>query len=329
MDKILAFVDLLGFSKMVESDYGRARIVLNDFYNICFSIIKRDQRVNGSLFSDSLLAHSSDYASLVNCITEIYRQCLARNEHYQNTDKFFLLPRGAISIGYVNIEERVTSPNLTKDFIVSPALVHSAKLEQSVKGSRLLVAVKSGNDDQEKSLVWNREIKTILYENSSFEFWKNYTYSDSLWFLDLKKSTEQQQQEVLDLIRVSIKLVENNSKNEKALEQHVNTLRIGLLSYTKFLESSSDAILAEVIKKFSADKYWIVWLTVFELITNCKDPFLFSSSPKVVAFYKKCSLKPGWVKVLEEINKPGQKYLLQSFQRFLDELAIRTTKGVR
>src|SRR5258706_8704964 len=124
MDRILAFVDLLGFSKMVESNYGEARTVLNDFYNICFSVIKRDATVNGSLFSDSLLAHSSNNASLVNCITEIYRKCLAKNEHYTNTDKFFLLPRGAISIGYVNIEERQTSPNLTKDFIVSPALVH-------------------------------------------------------------------------------------------------------------------------------------------------------------------------------------------------------------
>jgi hypothetical protein len=326
MDRILAFVDLLGFSKMVESDYKEARIVLNDFYNICFSVIKRDEIVNGSLFSDSLLAHSSDYSALVNCMTEIYRKCLLKNETYRKTDKFFLLPRGAISVGYVDIEERQTSPNLTKDFIVSPALVHSAKIEQSIKGSRLLVAVENDNSNQVRDLVFNKKMKTILYENSSLEFWKNYKYNDALWFLDLNKRNEQQRSEVEKLIRISIKLVVANSRNEKVIDQHVNTLRIGLLSYTKFLDSGRDTLLKDIIGKFNADKYWLIWLTVFEVVTNCVDSFLFTSSPMIISFYRKCSLKPGWIEVLKEINKPGQEYLLRSFNRFLDELAIHQAK---
>ncbi len=40
MEKILAFVDLLGFSQMVNADENKARVILNDFYNISFSEIK-------------------------------------------------------------------------------------------------------------------------------------------------------------------------------------------------------------------------------------------------------------------------------------------------
>ena len=120
MNKIIAYIDLLGFSKMVETDYNKAREILNDFYNISFKIIKRDKKVKGSLFSDNLLAFSDDYPALINCVTEIYRECLKKNATYNKGTDFFLLPRGAISVGYLNIEERQTSLNLTKDFIISP-----------------------------------------------------------------------------------------------------------------------------------------------------------------------------------------------------------------
>ena len=59
MEKILAFVDLLGFSQMVNTDEKKARVVLNDFYNIAFKEIKIRPSVNGHLFSDSLLAYSN------------------------------------------------------------------------------------------------------------------------------------------------------------------------------------------------------------------------------------------------------------------------------
>src|SRR5687767_2340628 len=112
MERILAFVDLLGFSTMVRNDPQRAREILNDFYNICFRVIKEDTRVNGSLFSDSLLAHSTDYTALLNCMCKIYRECLNANANYTDTSNFFLLPRGAVSIGYVDIEERLEAPNI-------------------------------------------------------------------------------------------------------------------------------------------------------------------------------------------------------------------------
>lgn len=44
MEKILAFIDLLGFSQMVDSDEDKARVILNDFYNIAFKEIKKNRR---------------------------------------------------------------------------------------------------------------------------------------------------------------------------------------------------------------------------------------------------------------------------------------------
>lgn len=324
MNKILAFIDLLGFSNMIQKDHNTAREILNDFYNISFGIIKENPNVTGSLFSDSLLAHSEDYPSLINCITEIYRKCLLKNNSYTYSNDFFLLPRGAISVGLLNIEDRQTSPNLTKDFIISPALVHSAKLEGTIKGSRLLIAINQNDDHQIRDLQWNGSIKSILYENSSFEFWKNYIYTDSLWFLDLNKSTEEQEAEVISLINTSMKLVKANAKKTNVVDQHINTLRIGLLSYTKFLRKEEDKILMKVIKDFDNDQYWLLWLTIIELIMNSPDNWRYVPKKYVVDFYKNASLKTGWIKVLEEINQPKQKYLKGSFKAFLNEMDIRT-----
>lgn len=324
MNRILAFIDLLGFSKMVETDYEKAREVLNDFYNISFKIIKEDQLVQGSLFSDSLLCYSDDYPALINCVVEIYRECLKKNATDNNGSDFFLLPRGAVSIGYLDIEARHTSPNLTKDFIISPALVHSAKLEQNIKGSRLLIAVNKQDNQQVINLQWNNNIKSILYENSTFEFWKNYIYADALWFLDLKKTDDKQKEEVVKLIDIAIKLVKDNSKKPKVIDQHINTLRIGLLSYTKFLGRERDEVLTKIISEFKTDQYWLIWLTVIEIIMNSQTEWKYTALDSVVNFYKKSSLKLGWAKLIEEINKPGHEYLRKSFELFLDEMNIKT-----
>lgn len=324
MNKILAFIDLLGFSKMVETDYDKVREILNDFYNISFRIIKRDKKVKGSLFSDSLLAYSDNYPALINCVTEIYRECLKKNASYNYGNDFFLLPRGAISVGYLNIEDRQTSPNLTKDFIISPALVHSAKLEGKIKGSRLLIAVKSDDENQVRNIEWNNQVKSVLYDNSSFEFWKGYIYKDALWFLDLKKEGDKQKVELIKLIEIAIQLVKDNAKKKGIIDQHINTLRIGLLSYTKFLGRENDEVLKKIIREFEADQYWLLWLTVIEIIMNSQTEWKYTAVSHIINFYKKSSLKIGWIKVLEEINKPGQEYLKKSFELFLNEMHITT-----
>lgn len=317
----LAFIDLLGFGQMVGSNPSRSKEILNDFYNITFRIIKGRDEVQGHLFSDSLLAYSRNPAVLVNVIAEIYRECLKKNDTYNfNLSNHFLLPRGGISCGMVDIQNRIEAPNLSKNFIVSPALVHSAKIESQIKGARLLIADPETNNNQ--VFNWNSNIKSILYENSTFTFWSNFKYFDALWFLDLNKENDEQKNEVADLINISIKLAKSNSSNKRAIEQHLQTLRIGLLSYCKFLTPNSNPILERIIVEFEDDKYWLIWLTLFEVIMQSPDSWAFPSKSEMIEFYKKVSLKSSWANVIKEINKPKNEYQKTLLNTFIEELSI-------
>jgi len=260
---------------MVSKSQTQSRQILSDFYNITFGIIKNDPSIKGNLFSDSLLAHSSNPANLVNAITQIYRKCLSKNEEYNQDEMstFFLLPRGGISFGHIDIQERTESPNLSKNFIISPALVHSAKIESKIKGSRLLIADESLDNNQ--VFYWNNDIKSIMYENKTFEFLAGSRYYDSLWFLDLSKNRLEQKTEVESLIRISIALISANQRNKKALEQHLQTLRIGLLSYSKFLSPNENPLIEEITEQFQDDKYWTLWITLIEMIMNSPDNWAF------------------------------------------------------
>jgi len=322
MEKILAFIDLLGFSQMVNENETKARIILNDFYNIAFKEIKKTPNVTGHLFSDSLLAYSDSKESLINCLAQIYQKCLLKNDSYDELSKFFLLPRGAMSVGIVNVEERQTAPNLTKDFIVSQALVHSAKLESQIKGSRLLVAVK--NDQQEQmQLDWNRNIRYGLYQDDAFTFLENYKYKDVLWFSSFDDG-KSERDKLINLIDIAIKLVKGNARNEKVLLQHIWTLRIGLLSYAKYLGQENDPVLNSIIREFKADQYWLLWMTLIEIIVTSTNEWKYAASKKIVDFYKKTSLKKGWSNLINELNKPGEQYALKCFEKFLNEMSIQT-----
>lgn len=322
MEKILAFVDLLGFSQMVNTDENKARVILNDFYNISFSEIKSRPSVNGHLFSDSLLAYSDSREDLINCLAAIYQKCLIKNDSYNELSKFFLLPRGAMSVGIVNVEDRQTAPNLTKDFIVSQALVHSAKLESQIKGSRLLVAVKN-DEQQQMQLDWNRNIRYGLYQDDALTFLENYKYKDVLWFSSFDDGRDQRDN-LINLIDISIKLVKDNARNEKVLLQHIWTLRIGLLSYAKYLGQESDPVLNRIIREFKADQYWLLWMTLIEMIVTSTNEWKYASSKKMIDFYKKTSLKKGWANLIEELNKPGEQYALKCFEKFIEEMSIQT-----
>ena len=307
---------------MVNTNEDKARIILNDFYNIAFKEIKKLPSVNGHLFSDSLLAYSNSREDLINCLATIYQKCLLKNDSYSELSKFFLLPRGAMSVGIVNVEDRQTAPNLTKDFIISQALVHSAKLESQIKGSRLLVAVKN-EQQQQMQLDWNRNIRYDLYQDDALAFLENYKYKDVLWFSSSEDGNNQRDN-LINLIDISIKLVKENSRNEKVLLQHIWTLRIGLLSYSKYLGEENDPVLNRIIRDFKADQYWLLWMTIIEMIVNSTTEWKYATSKKIVDFYKKTSLKRGWSNLIEELNKPGEQYALKCFEKFLDEMSIQT-----
>ncbi|MBL4715004.1 MAG: hypothetical protein JKX95_00075 [Bacteroidia bacterium] len=323
MEKLLTFIDLLGFSQMVNENENKARRILNDFYKIAYTEIKRLPNVKGHLFSDSLLAYSDSKESLINCLAAIYQKCLKKNSSYTELSKFFLLPRGAMSVGIINVEERQTAPNLTKDFIISPALVHSAKLESKIKGSRLLVAVKNVNDEQ-MQLDWNRNIRYPLYQDDAFTFLDNYKYKDVLWFSSFDDGRDEKEA-LIDLIDVAIKLVKANSRNEKVILQHIWTLRIGLLSYSKYLGLEPDPIIDRILKEFKADQYWLVWMTLIEMIVTSVNEWKYAAIKRIIEWYKKTSLKLGWSSLIEELNKPGEQYALHCFQKFINEMSITTT----
>jgi hypothetical protein len=325
MEKGLAFIDLLGFSSMVKKNYNRARDVLDDFYNISFKIIKAKPILSGHLFSDSLLVYSDDKAILVNEICAIYRECLKKNKDYQGRNDFFLFPRGGISVGIVNIEERREAPNLKKDFIVSPALVHSTEMEKNIKGCRLLIAVKTGSE-QAMEIEWNDSIRSILY-NQDFCFWDRYRYKDALWFADLSKTNEERKKEVEKLIDIAIALMKDNSDNASFLDHHTDTLRIGLLSYSHLFQATmSSDLLNRLFREFTEDKYWKIWLSIFEMAMQSADSWAVAGTGRFVDFYKKVCLSKGWVSLLEEINKPNNSYLKDVIENFIKELSINVVE---
>lgn len=322
MEQAVALIDLLGFSEMVKANPTSATNVLNDFYNICFNEIKGMPSVKGHLFSDSLLCYSGNKAALLNSMTSIYRKCLAKNENYRMGSKFFLLPRGGISVGIVNIEERTEPPNLTKNFIVSPALVHSATMEREILGSRLLVAVR--NDyPEENEILWNNRVKTILYLDEAYDFWEKYVYSDALWFADLALDPNLQRREIRKLLEITTKLVKENSSNPKFLAHHIETLRIGLLSYSRFFEGAGrDNLIESLIEDFSGNKYWKIWISMIEMAMQSPDNWAVPAREDVVTFYKKVGLSKGWVNVLREINHPKRSHLKKLFYQFVNEMKI-------
>lgn len=317
--KALAFLDLLGFSNMVRNDYSRAKNVLDDFFNIAYQIIHKNPEISGTLFSDSLIAHSNDKSLMLDTISQLYRKCLRMNARYTDRDRYFLLPRGGISIGLVSIEPRTVAPNIKNEFIVSPALVHSVKMESGVKGSRLLVAVNLDNGEGAE-FTWNHGTRTILYNDDSIEFWSRYQYKDALWFSDLSKEEHEQKREIEELIDIAIKLVIDNNAIYDHMLQHIGTLRIGLLSYSKFFEATKPSeLFSDILHIFREDKYWLIWVALIEMAMQSKDSWAVSSIPVLHDFLKKVSLSPGWIEVLKEINKSRNKYIKGLFEQLFNQ----------
>jgi hypothetical protein len=315
MNKILAFVDLLGFTKMIEKDHVKSKELLHDFYTIVFNSLENNEAIKGNISSDCVMIYSDHYSELINCVTNIYRLCFKFNKNSQDPD-FYLLPRGAVSVGYMDIGDRDTSLHLTKDFMIGPALVHSSKLEQQIKGSRLLVAINSDDENQVKDLKLNPNLTSPLYENCTFKFWDNYSYFDALWFLDLSKNETDQKTEVTELLNIAIQLLKINSNKTKIVEHYINTLRLGLLSYNKFIQPKNDPVIQQILKEFPHETYWLLWLTIIEITMKSESPIHLDEN--ICKFYKNAILSNGWIHVIEEINKTGKQYLKNNCNDFLE-----------
>ena len=121
----------------------------------------------------------------------------------------------------------------------------------------------------------------------------NYKYKDVLWFSSFDDGTTEKSN-LIELIDVAIKLVKANARNEKVILQHIWTLRIGLLSYSKFLGSESDIIIDRIIKEFKADQYWLIWMTLIEMIVTSTNEWKYAANKRIIDWYKRTSLKSGW-----------------------------------
>lgn len=313
--KALAFLDLLGFSNMVRDDYSRAKDVLGDFYNVAYELIAANQEIAGTLFSDSIILHSDNKPLMLDTVSQLYRECLRKNVGYTKRNCFFLLPRGGISIGVVNIEPKTVAPNIKNEFIVSPALVHSVKMESGIKGSRLLVAVNLDNGE-DIEYTWSKNLRTALYDDDSIEFWSRYEYKDALWYADLAKEDGEQKKEIEELIAIATKLVIDNNAIQEYMLHHIGSLRIGLLSYSKFFEATkSSEWFADMLHIFRDDKYWLIWVALLEMAMQSKDAWAVPEIPVLRDFLKEVSLSTGWIEVLKEINRNHNKYVKCLFEQ--------------
>ena len=319
MENAVAYIDLLGFANMVELDRGKAHSILNDFYTVAFNCLQHEPDIRGMLFSDSLLAYGLNKNALIKSICKIYRECIKKNRDYLSTQNFFLMPRGGISFGLMEIEQRRELPNLQKNFIVSPALVHSVKMEQTILGGRLLIAAKTGTQEEMEVDWGEQDSSTILYRNETFELWKGYKYHDCFWFRDLDKECNSQRQEIEELF------IKNENIRTKALQHHIATLRIGLLSYSQFIEANkTNDLINRLFTDFKQDKYWMLWLALIEMTMQSPDSWAIPAQRDVIGFYKEVSLSNGWKDLLTEINKPNQSFTKSLVQKFINEISIRT-----
>ena len=136
-------------------------------------------------------------------------------------------------------------------------------------------------------------------------------------FSALRKNNLERKAEIVNLINIAIKLLQQNSSNINAIEQHANTLRIGILSYTEFIQSN-DPLLEQVIDEFRDSKYWLIWLTIFEAIAKKdEDTSVINQNPKIVRFYKEITLEKSWAKVIDFINNDKNIYIKELLNRFL------------
>lgn len=158
--KIVAYADLLGFSNLVVSDIEKARDLLSGFYNLAQNTKDRNRynELELFLFSDFLFVQGEDVATVVNYMCHLYRECLLYSGRQEGPP---MLCRGGIARGAVIVQKRNEAPNVTKNFIVSPALTHAVHKEKLVDGQRLLI---SANEREDIQHFWNSQIDSITYD---------------------------------------------------------------------------------------------------------------------------------------------------------------------
>lgn len=322
--RIVAYSDLLGFADLVVEKPDIAREVLSEFYNFA-----QNTKVESSyedlelfLFSDFLFVQGDSVKTVVNYMCRLYRQALRYSEYSAAP----MLVRGGVARGGVLTQNRHVAPQVTKNFIVSPALTHAVKMELLVKGQRLLISAK---ESEEIEHFWNSGIEAICYDQPCLKpskLFKSYRYQDLLWARDLSLDRQHSRSETMRYINIAAKLYRDNSRKPQDVVAHyAETLRICLLSYSSLLESCSDdrAFIDSFVEgTLIAFPNASVWLGFLECVLLSKDGFIFHIEPALVRFLRHAVLSKHWGQVSTALEQPEHAQLSDAVQEWISVVIV-------
>jgi len=318
--RVVAYIDLLGFSDLVVRDLRVAEHLLSDFYNMAQRIKISDgfAELELFLFSDFLFVQGDDVSLVVNYVCKLYREAL----QYSETSAWPMLCRGGVARGAVITQQRHQAPNVTKNFVISPALTHAVKMEALVKGQRLLLAA---NEREALSHFWNDQIHAICYDQPSIRptrLFLKYRYQDLLWARDSGKEYRDAKTETRHLVRIASKLFKDNYGRLKGVSVHyAETLRICMLSYASLLESCPEDrdLLAHLV-----DEVLITcpdeptWLGFIEMVLLSRDAYAFQIDRAVLSFLRFALVSPRWGAVCATLERQENLQLLNSVKELID-----------
>lgn len=125
--------DLLGISGYYKLSPSLAYEKLNDFYNIAYSCLseycRSQENVKVHMFSDSLLIWGNEEREILEKLQILYLKLIRKG----------LLLRGAIVKEKLTFDIRTELENFDKNLPRNDTLARSVGLEQTQKGSRLLI----------------------------------------------------------------------------------------------------------------------------------------------------------------------------------------------
>jgi hypothetical protein len=316
--RIVAYSDLLGFSELVVENSIIAKELLSDFYNFSQNIKVENsyEDLELFLFSDFLFVQGDNVDTVVNYMCRLYRKALRYSEHSVRP----MLIRGGVARGGVLTQNRHEAAQVTKHFIVSPALTHAVKMELMVKGQRLLI---SAIEREEIEHFWNRNIEAICYDQPSLKIsklFKDYRYQDILWARDLSLGRLQARTETMLHINIAAKLYRDNcNKPKSVIEHYAETVRICLLSYSSLLESCDedrefiDSFVEETLIPFPNPSLWLGFL---ECVLLSMDAISFYLEPALAKFLRHAVRSKHWGDLSSALDKPEHAQLSDAFQQF-------------
>lgn len=319
--RVVAYTDLLGYSELVVNDSEQAKQLLSDFYNLSQNIKVEEgyEDLELFLFSDFLFVQGEDVSNVVNYMCRLYREALKYYKDHSST----MLCRGGIARGEVITQKKRQEPNITTNFIVSPALTHAVKMELLVKGQRLLL---SANEREELPPFWNKNIASICYDQPSIKpskLFLEYRYQDVLWARDLAKEYGESKAETAALINIAAELFRNSHKKSKSENIHyAETLRICMLSYISLLEPcANDRKLLRLLVQDTLIKYphESVWLAFLEMVLS-RDDLAFQEEESVLAFLRAALLSPKWGIICSALERKENLQLYHHVKELMEEV---------